>query len=225
VCAMFGTYGLTRSGDVGAVVPIVDISLRAKAQASVVRNSPFSSLVHNFGPQSSPSVTTGGGDETGIGAVLLRTKHPLLGNPPGRWPELAVLGRIRLPTGHKDELLGTGGANFEGLLIASRTFGPVTPHINLGYEVTTGGSDEYNLKYVVGTDVRLHPRVTTSLEVIGRWEPQGDGIGDNIVDLALAAKWNPFGSFILSGSVQLPLNKDEGLRADVIWSIGVEYTF
>jgi hypothetical protein len=225
VFALFATYGLTRTWDVGVVVPIVHVHLRADATASIVRNSPISQFVHNFGPVSSPSHTSGGGDETGLGDVLLRTKYNLLRNPPGWWPELAVLGQVKLPTGDENELLGTGETNFLGLLVASRTFGPVTPHLNLGYEVTTGGSDQYNLRYLAGFDARVHPRLTVALDVIGRWEPQGDGVGDHIVDLALGAKWNPVGAFLVNANVQLPLNKSEGLRADVIWTIGVEYTF
>jgi hypothetical protein len=225
VFALFATYGLTRTWDVGVVVPIVHVHLRADATASIVRNSPISQFVHNFGPVSSPSHTSGGGDETGLGDVLLRTKYNLLRNPPGWWPELAVLGQVKLPTGDENELLGTGETNFLGLLVASRTFGPVTPHLNLGYEVTTGGSDQYNLRYLAGLDARVHPRLTVALDVIGRWEPQGDGVGDHIVDLALGAKWNPVGAFLVNANVQLPLNKSEGLRADVIWTIGVEYTF
>ncbi len=225
VFALFGTYGLTQNWDVGVVVPIVHVHLRADATASIIRNSPISRFVHNFGPQSSPSHTTGGGDETGIGDVLLRTKYNILRHAPEWWPDLAVVGQVKLPTGDEDELLGTGETNFLGLLVASRTFGPFTPHVNLGYEVTTGGSDQDNLRYVVGVDARIHPRLTAAVDVLGRWEPQGDGIGDHIVDLALGLKWNPFGSFLINGNVQLPLNKNEGLRADVIWTLGVEYTF
>lgn len=225
VFALFGTYGLTRTWDVGVVVPIVHVRLRADATASVVRNSPISTLVHNFGPLSSPSHATGGGDATGVGDVLLRTKYHFLEKPPGWWPELAVVGQVKLPTGDEDELLGTGDTNVLGLLVASRTVGRFTPHLNLGYEVTTGEADQDNLRYVVGLDVRLHPRLTGAVDVLGRWEPDGDDIGDHIVDLAFGVKWNPVGSFLVNGNVQIPLNKDEGLRADVIWTIGVEYTF
>jgi hypothetical protein len=71
----------------------------------------------------------------------------------------------------------------------------------------------------------LHPRVTATADVIGLWRPEGTGIGDHIVDLALGIKLNLFRSFIVGGNVSLPLNKDEGLRADAIWTIGAEYTF
>src|SRR5262245_3640406 len=60
VFAFFATYGLMRNWDVGIVVPLVHIHIRADAQATIVRNSPASQLVHNFGPQSDSPTSTGG---------------------------------------------------------------------------------------------------------------------------------------------------------------------
>lgn len=224
IFAIFATYGLTRNWDVGVVVPFNHIRLRAKAEATIVRNSDISELVHNFGPNSDPSVDTGGGERGGIGDVILRTKYNFLRNQPA-WPDLAIVGEVKLPSGDADDLLGTGETNVAALLVASRSFGPLTPHVNLGFEWTTEGSEENNLRYVAGVDARVHPRLTLALDVLGRWQPNGDGSGDHVVDLALGAKWNIFRTFLLNGNVQLPLNKDEGLRANVIWTGGVEYTF
>ena len=67
--------------------------------------------------------------------------------------------------------------------------------------------------------------MTATADVIGLFKPKGTGIGDHLVDLALGVKLNPFRSFIIGGNVSLPLNRDEGLRADAIWTIGAEYTF
>jgi hypothetical protein len=61
--------------------------------------------------------------------------------------------------------------------------------------------------------------------VLGRWRPRGNGIGDHIVDIAFGAKWNPLGTFILNTGVQLPINRSEGLRPNIIWMVGLEYTF
>jgi hypothetical protein len=226
VFAFFATYGLTRHWDIGVVLPIVHLHLRADAQASVVRNSPLpvSTQVHNFGPQSDSPTSTGGGDETGIGDVILRTKYNLLRDRPGL-PDLAIVGDIKLPTGDEDELLGTGDTNFRALIVLSRTFGLFTPHTNFGYEWTTGGAEQNNVRYVVGFDAWVLPSVTLSADVIGRWEPSGDGIGDSIVDLGLGGKWNIFRTFLLNGGVQLPLNRNQGLRANVIWTVGIENTF
>jgi hypothetical protein len=224
VFALFATYGLTRHWDVGIVLPIVHVHIRADAQATIVRNSPVSQLVHNFGPLSDSPRSTGGGDATGVGDIILRTKYNFLRNQP-RWPDLAIVGDVKLPTGDEDDLLGTGETNVRALLVASRSLGLLTPHVNLGYEWTTGGSEQNNVRYVAGLDARVHPRLTLAADVLGRWEPNGDGIGDHTVDLGVGAKWNIFQTFLLNGGVQLPLNRNTGLRANVIWTVGIEHTF
>ena len=224
VWALFGTYGITRDWDVGIVVPITHIKLRAVGDATIIRNSPNSTLVHNFGPDSSPSHVSGGGEETGIGDILVRTKYNFLRNQ-GGWPDLAVLGQVKLPSGDPDNLLGTGHTNFLGMLVASKTYGFLTPHVNAGYELTTGPREDDNLRYIVGFDAQVHPRVTLVTDVLGRWEPNRTGNGSHLLDMAFGLKVNPVGSFLIGGYAQVPLNRDEGLRANVIWSLAVEYIF
>ena len=224
VFALFATYGLTPNWDVGVVVPIVHVDIRANAHAEIVRNSSISAIVHQFGPHSTPADASAGGEETGLGDVILRTKYNFLRDDP-TWLDLAVVGELKLPSGDADNLLGTGKTNVKALLVASKTYGWLTPHMNAGFEWTTAGTEEYNVRYVVGADARVLPSLTVALDVIGRWKPAGNGIGDHIVDAALGLKWNAWRSLIVSGGVQLPLNPDEGLRADVIWTLGLEYTF
>jgi hypothetical protein len=230
VFALFATYGLTRTWDIGVVLPIVHVRFRADAFATIVRNSAISGLVHNFGPQSDPRRSRGGGDKTGIGDIIVRTKYNFLRDREG-WPDSAIVGQVKLPTGDEDNLLGTGETNFLALFVASKSFGPasetrwLTPHLNLGFELSTAGSKQHNVRYVAGFDARVLPSLTLAVDGIGRWEPKGDGIGDHTVDLALGVKWNLIGSFLTSANVQVPLNRREGLRANVIWGLGVEYTF
>ncbi|PYO33716.1 MAG: hypothetical protein DMD86_10295 [Candidatus Rokuibacteriota bacterium] len=193
VYTVFATYGITRHWDVGLVIPIIHINVRAVADATVIRNSPISQFVHNFGPDSSPSHVTAGGETTGIGDILVRTKYNFLRNE-GAWPDLAGLLQVKLPSGNPDDLLGTGHTNFLPMLVASKTYAFITPHLNVGYEMTTGPRSDDNLRYIAGFDLRLHPRLTFASDVLGRWEPNGTGTGDNIVDLALGLKWNPFAS-------------------------------
>ena len=224
IVALFATYGITNRWDVSSVVPIVHTRMKVRGVARIVRNSSISRFVHNFGPQGDQPVDTNGGDATGIGDILLRTKYHFFRSE-SKWPDLAVVGQVKLPTGDEDDLLGTGDTNFLALLVASRTYGRFTPHVNVGYEVTTGPSDQNNLRYVVGADAALHPRFTLSGDIIGRWAPERSGNGANIVDFAVSAKWNVWRSLLLDAVVQVPINKDEGLRADVIWTVGLEYTF
>jgi hypothetical protein len=224
VVALFGTYGLTDRWDVGVVVPIIHIRLRADATAEVVRRSDVSTFVHNFGARATPAFASGGGEATGIGDVILRTKYNFLLNDE-TWPDLAVVGEVKLPTGDADDLLGTGETNVKGLVVASRTFDWITPHANLGFEWSSEGTEEYNVRYVLGADARALASLTLALELLGRWKPDGNGVGDHTVDAALGLKWNPWRSLVVGGGVQVPINRDEGLRADVIWTVGAEYTF
>ncbi|MFT4584037.1 MAG: hypothetical protein ACI915_004063 [Gammaproteobacteria bacterium] len=68
---------------------------------------------------------------------------------------------------------------------------------------------------------------TVAADVMGRYNPDLETVSNHIVDVGLAAKWNPFNDrkAPLNAYVILPVNKDHGLRADVIWGLGVEYTF
>jgi len=63
--------------------------------------------------------------------------------------------------------------------------------------------------------------------VLGRYLPDLKDQSDHFVDVALQAKYNPFKEYDapLNAYVLLPVNKDDGLRADVIWGLGIEYTF
>jgi Putative MetA-pathway of phenol degradation len=224
IVALFATYGITNSWDVSAVIPIVHTRMHVRGIARIVRNSSISRFVHNFDPQGDQPVDTAGGDATGIGDILLRSKYHFYRSQ-SAWPDLAVVGQVKLPTGDEDDLLGTGETNFLGFLVASRTYGRFTPHVNAGYEATTGSSEENVVRYVVGADAALHPRLTLAADVLGRWAPERSGNGEHIVDFAVSAKWNVWRALLLDAAVQVPINKDEGLRADFIWTVGVEYTF
>lgn len=224
VLAFFATYGITPVWDVGIVVPLIRSSARAEANATIIRNSPISTFVHNFDPagEDQPRSVVER-DATGVGDIILRTKYNFLRDHED-WPDLAVVGRVKLPTGDEDNLLGTGETDVLGLLVASKTFGQVTPHLNFGYEASTE-SELSNVRYVVGVDYAVHEKLTLAFGVLGRWEPAGDDIGDHLVDVAMGLKWNPFADLILSANLQLPLNIDEGLRPLAVGTVGVEWPF
>ncbi len=140
-------------------------------------------------------------------------------------PNLAVLGQVKFPTGDEDDLLGTGDWRGMPMLIADKTYGRVSPHVNLGFEIVGGKSDLNNLTYFIGADVRLHERATTVIDLLGRWEPSGDGVGDNLLDIAIGGKFNVYRSLVLVTNFIVPLNRNQGLRPDLIWAFGFEYTF
>ena len=73
--------------------------------------------------------------------------------------------------------------------------------------------------------MRLLPKITGALSVLGRWEPTGDDVGDHTIDLALGLKWELPRAFLLSAYAIVPLNINEGLRPAVAWTVGFESTF
>lgn len=235
VFALYGTFGILDNLDVSISVPYLTVDLQAKAFADVERNAVdvmcpdgsrgTSACVHIFDPpDGDPMTSLVRGHANGFGDVLLRGKYHFLRSEEWR-PNLAFVGQVRFPTGDEDDLLGTGDWRGMPMLVADKTFGWVTPHINLGFEIVGGKSDLNNLKYFVGFDARLHPRFTTVIDLLGRWEPSGDGIGDNLLDIAVGGKFGVFRSLVLVANFIVPLNRNQGLRPDFIWALGVEYTF
>ena len=233
IFALIATYGLTAEWDVGFVVPVTHIRLIAKAHAAIFDQfgNPGGTKVgdipiHRFGPNSSQPDASGGGDETGLGDIVLRTKYNFLRHYDDLIPDMAFLVELKLPTGDEARLLGTGGTNVTGLLVASRTYARwFTPHVNLGYEIDTKDTRQNAIRYALGFDARLLPELTLAAGIIGRAKPDGSGTGDHIVDLSLGVKWNPTKSLILRTNVQIPLDKNSGLRADFIPTVGIEYIF
>lgn len=238
IFALFARYGVAEHWDVGVVVPILRNRVRAEAKASLKRfptadGQQSSKALHNFfqdicapdcsDPEGDRKRSTIRRSASGFGDVLLRTKYNFLRDKE-RWPDLAVRGQIKLPTGKEADLLGTGHTNFELLLIASRQFGRFAPHLNVSYELTTGPSDLDCLRYVVGFDARIHRRLTLALETTGRWAPN-EKIGGHVVDFVVGGKWNVYRSLLLDVNFQIPLNRNQGLRPDFIWSLGLEYLF
>jgi hypothetical protein len=139
---------------------------------------------------------------------------------------LAFLFEVKLPTGDEGRLLGTGGTNLGGLFIASKTYGRwFTPHMNVGYEINTKDLEQNSIRYALGFDARLLSKLSFDADVIGRFKPAGNETGKHINDLSLGVKWNPLSAWIVRANIQIPLDKNSGLRADVIPTVGVEYLF
>ena len=225
IFAFYGTYGITNDWDVGAVAPVVRVDASVRSVAEIIDNSGTGDTFHFFLDEGTPDQTgidSNDGEKTGLGDVILLSKYRILREEPAPL-DAAVLGQITLPTGDEDDLLGTGETGFLGLLIGTKDLGRFSLHGNLGYELYTGSVNN-SLRYGAGTDVRLFDGVTGVAEVLGRYEPNGDGTGD-LVDGVVGAKWNPIGDLVLSSYFLTPINRDTGLRPDFIWGLGVEFGF
>jgi hypothetical protein len=228
IFAFLAKYGISDHWEADVVLPIVRVTAKSRATASVLCNPTSPDLCNRFhqlgAPDSDPFHSSEGGTATGIGDVLLRSKFEFL-HDRGLWPDMAVRGQIRLPTGNEEDLLGTGETAFQLLLIASKNWKRFTPHLNVGYEFSTGRSELDNLRYAGGFEDRWHRRLTVAVDVLGRYAPHADNSRKHQIDLAVGARINVWRSLLLNANFQVPLNRDIGLRSNFVWSLGVEYNF
>ncbi len=163
---VFFNYGVTDRFDFGVAVPFVSVDLTATALLTIDRLSTGNSVLpdlHEF-PAGDPdtAVFSESDSASGVGDVLVRAKYRFSEDGP-----FAFGIESRLPTGDEDELLGTGETQSKLFFIASGTRSSFSPHLNVGYTLSSGDlSDEIN--YTVGFDTALHPRITLAVDAIGR---------------------------------------------------------
>ncbi len=217
-----GTYGVTDRLDIGFLLPFSDVDMTVTARAEVFKHpdNPIPVDVHTFegGPESPNDSASG--SARGLGDVLLRAKYHIL---KGEVNNLATVVQIKTDTGDEKDFLGTGDKTVRALMIYSRTFGSFTPHLNLGYEFNLDDSKQNSVEYAAGFDVGAQ-KWTLAMSVLGSREFNGDDIADTIVNGSVGIKWNPFGNYILTANVLMPLN-DDGLRSNVISTLALERNF
>lgn len=180
----FVTYGLGERFDASLAVPLVIADLSVTSEATIQRLGTGSNTdVHYYddgrGAHGATRQYLRSGHATGIGDVTLRLKGTAarFGNGHG----LALALDLRMPTGDEEDLLGSGAWGVRPFMAASFQLGPVSPHLNLGYQwngssllagnVTTGETADLadEVAYVAGADVALGQRLTLCADLVGRY--------------------------------------------------------
>jgi hypothetical protein len=181
---VLASYGITRSLDIGVVVPISSLKLKARRYMDydISRNYPLSERDRAFftaGPRGTnfdpPGTVSNRGEvsKTGIGDVSVRAKYGF--GAQGRRAAAAVVD-VRLPTGDEDNLLGTGKTSTRLLLIGSNALNDTFSfHANGGYQ--WGGLTDQG-DYSVALDAALlsSKKLTMSAELLGQY--LSDGVSD-----------------------------------------------
>lgn len=216
--AFFFAYGLTPRWDVGVAVPIVRVDLDAVADAEILRLSTSERpLIHSFelgNPNATRTQVAASGSAAGIGDIVLRSKYNFV---QAQSAGLALGVDLRLPTGDRDNLLGTGAAQARVALIGSTGWYRFAQHFNIGYTFSGKGelapllgegadyvasafsgtsravNNEFN--FGGGAEWVAHPRLTVV----------GDLLGRTLIDagrLSLTEKAFPFVIQGQSGPVQ-----------------------
>jgi hypothetical protein len=193
--AFFANYGVTNRFDVGMAIPIVSVDIDASVDGEILRTATGTTTVHSFDASGARTATfSDSGSATGLGDILLRAKYNVFRSESAAF---AAALDLRLPTGDKDDLLGTGATQTQLFFIGSGEYGRFSPHVNFGYTFSSGeasadagsaDADELTqlalpvavdpapvdlsvpdeVNYTVGFDIAVGPRVTLGFDMRGR---------------------------------------------------------
>ncbi len=248
VTSMYLTYGMTDRFDLGLVVPIVQADFRGESDAQI---RPFggTSAAHYFAGTSANPVLSAHrqslGSAAGLGDVALRAKINFRQTPGSSF---AFLVDGRFPTGSPKDLLGSGKFAGRALAIFNSRFGDFSPHLNAGYLYHAGTQQNDAVLGTVGFDNRLAESVTLAADLVTELQV-GDSklqlpplvtyespfrrtlnptnipdTRDDIVNGSFGVKLIPARNTTLVLNSLFPLNRG-GLRANLVYTAGIEYTF
>lgn len=218
------SYGVTDRIDVGVAVPFVWLNIEGERI-----NRYYADRV----VQARASAVARGFADTAV-----RAKVRLAGGATG----VAVLGEVLLPTGRREDLLGSDGVSGGAMAVLSLERGIVSVHTNAGF--TIGAlTDQVNWRSAV--DVTASPKLTLVGELVLR---RLNGVGGlvsvaaphpvlpNVETTRLAGmgasllttsavggfKWNVTGTWLVTGQLAFGLT-GSGLRAPVTAVFGLDY--
>jgi outer membrane putative beta-barrel porin/alpha-amylase len=242
------TYGVTPDLDVNLSLPLIHTNLDVKVNETVPDPRLPQFMLRNCDPnlpvgdpnrcganEIRPTTITRdeSGRATGIGDLLLRGKYIVLRDQP---VDLAAGLGISFPTGKQGDFQGTGTYRVQPTLIASRVlFDRFEPLLNLGVDINANDVNRSVFRWAIGGTATIAGPVTGALLFLGRNEfnPQSDPIDpafffqierNDIYDVSIGLRVRFAETGVVSGNVILPLNRD-GLRADYIPTLAVEYAF
>ena len=252
VVSLFATYGITERWDVNILLPFVFTHFKVRAQA--VLNDESGTHTHSFdnATKATTEVRSSSDDPVGIGDLLLRTKYHLIDN---NGFNLAAGLTLRLPTGDENDFQGLGDTMTTPFLALSQEYGRFHLHGTGGIEFDWDDSDRTRARYAAGVAFSLIEQLVLNVDVVGSSYLKKDRLSvqvpqfvnapgtseatpttipttrtfstkirPDIVDLAVGFKANIYGALVGYANVFLPLN-DDGIRADVIPSAGLEVSF
>jgi len=242
------TYGITPDLDVNLTVPILKTLLSVKVGEDVPDPRLPQFRLRDCSPDAPEGDPTRcGANEirparisrsavaraTGIGDVLLRAKYVLPREAP---VDLAAGLGVSFPSGDEDDFHGTGTYRVQPTLIVSRLVAErFEPLLNVGVDINANNVDRSIVRWAVGTTAQLVGPLSGAAVFLGRHEisAQSQKITapfffqierNDVYDASIGLRLLFAESGVISANAVLPLNRD-GLRADVIPTVEVEYAF
>jgi hypothetical protein len=231
---MSAVYGVSDRLDVGIVIPYIRNDLQVAADAVIVPGpNSLPPDPHQFDLNVETPGQYGTGTAIGIGDIVARAKFRLL--PKSTPFDTAVLADVSLPTGDKQNFLGTGEVRTKVTLVASTTIRNLIPHLNVGYEANWGESKLNSIDYRFGSEYAVRPTLTLAGEILGVVRPNASKlfqttalegqtlIGRSEIDGAFGGKYQLSKNRAFLFNLLFPLN-DRGVRASSVVTIGVQGT-
>jgi len=227
VATLYGNIGIGNRIDVSGAAPLIWLRMDG-TRINTYRGTDYT--------QAAASARA-----VGFADVLLRGKVNLFSDE-GLGLGAAV--DVRLPTGRKEDLLGTGKTSVRFSALGSVEGTRTSGHANIG--VAFGGlADE--IDYGVALASAMSPQMTVSIDALGRWvntpgditdvsqmHPTLEGVETlrllpgttdlKTFTIAPGFKWNVRSTWVLVANVGVPLLKG-GLRAPVLPFAALEYSF
>lgn len=249
VSTMVLGYGLVDGLDVSVAIPVVRTSIEGRSVATILPFGGFPTP-HMFAidPSGNPVLTaiaTTSGAATGLGDIAARVK---LNITQTKGFGTAVVFEGRFPTGNKNNLLGSGAFSGRGMLVASATFGQLTPHANLGYVFRDGDLQNNSLVANLGFDQLVGSGVTMGFDLLSDWQLGASkltvpppveyqapypheviptnipGQRDNTAAASVGFKFQTQRGIMIVTNALFPL-RNSGLQPSVVWTGGLEYNF
>jgi hypothetical protein len=225
VATLYGNIGATDRIEVGFAVPFVVLRVDG-SRVNTYRGRTFT--------QAQASARA-----TGLADVVVRTKLTLVDEAASG---LAAAVDLRLPTGRRDDLLGSGTSALKLSGIGSIDSGRASAHANAGLSV--GGLTK-EISYGTAVTYAATGRLSLIGELLGRWldspghivtisapHPRLSGVqtmrltpGESSLHIMTAVpgfKWNLTNTWVLAGNVSVPLTNG-GLTASFTPFIGLDY--
>lgn len=163
----------------------------------------------------------GAKSESGLSDTMLQTTYRFRDEATGNF-DLAVMGRLQVPTGDEDKGLGTGGFEPGAKLLASKTFGPVIAVANLSLNAVLN-ADKGEKNFLASAAFEgvypLNDKLSLNAGAFVA-APEIDG-GDTDLDLGLGSRYNVKDQMFVGGMFYKCLTESSSWGLQL--AVGVEF--